>query len=363
MATERQLTTKTEVIEEYHHILFRRLMLLVISIVGILIFIGMFSLSAYGDITFYESYEIIWNHLIGHQYEPRTLYWWADRHIWNIAMPHIAAAILAGASLAVCGVLMQSIMINPLADPYSTGISSGACFGAVSAIIVGITFAPMSSEYGIVINAFVGALIPALTIIIISEYIRLSPATLILLGTAISYFFNSMVTFIMISTDADTLKSAYLWQIGSLDGMTWSGVTFMAIITIIGSAIVLMVSNKLNIMSLGDRSATSLGLDVKKFRTFSLTLMAVMTAAIVSFTGILGFIGLIAPHIVRLIIGSDNKYVVPISMSFGAFVLLLADYLSSQISNVPVGVILSLVGSPIFFLLIVFQSKRTGAIY
>ena len=221
----------------------------------------------------------------------------------------------------------------------------------------------VSSEYGIVSNAFIGALIPAIIIIFLSEKIRMTPATLILLGTAISYFFNSMVTYIMVSTDADTLKSAYLWQIGSLDNITWGGITFMAIFSIIGCAIVLMISSKLNVMSLGERSAISLGIDVKKFRTLSLTLMAVMTAAIVSFTGILGFIGLIAPHIVRLIIGSDNKFVVPISMSIGAFTLLVADYLTTQFINIPVGVILSLIGSPIFFILIVFQSRRTGAVY
>lgn len=355
--------SKTEVIEEYHHIVFRKILLLIITIVGTFIFIGLFSLSAYGDISFYESYEIIWNHIIGNTYEPRSKFWWADRNIWNIAMPHILAAILAGSSLAVCGVLMQSVMTNPLADPYSTGISSGACFGAVSAIIVGVSFTSFSSEYSIVGNAFLGALIPALVIIILSERIHMSPATLILLGTAISYFFNSMVTYIMVSTDADTLKSAYIWQIGSLDGISWEGVAFMAVITVIGSALVLFLSRQLNIMSLGERSAISLGLDVKKFRTMSLTLMAIMTAAIVSFTGILGFIGLIAPHIVRLIVGSDNKFVVPISMSIGAFVLLLADYLSSNVIGVPVGVVLSLIGSPVFFILIVFQSKRSGAIY
>lgn len=361
--TDGSESDKQKMIEKYHLLILRKWILFISCIIGIIIFVGMFSLSAYGDITFLEAYEIIWNHIVGNTYEPRSLYWWADRHIWNIAIPHVLAAIFAGMTLAVCGVLMQSVMVNPLADPYSTGISSGACFGAVVAIVLGTSIASISSDYGIVSNAFLGALVPALIIIILAERIRMTPATLILLGTAISYFFNSMVTYLMISTDADTLKSAYLWQVGSLSGISWQAVSFMAVITIAGSIFVLFMSNQLNVMALGERSAISLGLDVKRFRVISLLAMALMTAGIVSFTGILGFIGLVAPHIVRLVIGSDNKYVVPISMVVGAFILLIADYVSSQLSNVPVGVVLMLIGSPIFFLLIVFQSKRTGAIY
>lgn len=355
--------SKLEVVEEYHHTIARKIALLVVCIIGIIIFVGLFPLSSYDGISIVDSYEIIWNHIIGNPYEPKSLFWWADRFIWNTAMPHVAAGIIAGASLASCGVLMQALMTNPLADPYSTGISSGACFGAVSAIVMGITFSSVTGELGIVTNAFIGAMIPAITIIVLAERIRMTPATLILLGTAISYFFNSMVTYIMVSTDADTLKNAYMWQIGSLDGISWDSIEIMFVITVIGTAFTLYVSKQLNVMSLGESSAISLGLDVHKFRTICLALMAVMTSAIVSFTGILGFVGLVAPHIVRLVIGSDNKFVIPISMTAGAFMLLLSDYVAMQIAEIPVGVVLSIIGSPIFFALIVFQSKRTGAIY
>ena len=355
--------SKSEVVEEYHHTIARKIMLLTICIVGIIIFVGLFSLSAYEGISIMDSYEIIWNHIIGNSYEPRSLFWWADRYIWNTAMPHVVAGIIAGASLASCGVLMQALMTNPLADPYSTGISSGACFGAVSAIVMGISFSSVTGELGIVSNAFIGAMVPAIIIIILAERIRMTPATLILLGTAISYFFNSMVTYVMVTTDADTLKSAYMWQIGSLDGISWDSLGLMFVVTVIGTVFTLYVSKQLNVMSLGESSAISLGVDVHKFRTICLILMAVMTAAIVAFTGILGFVGLVAPHIVRLIIGSDNKFVIPISMTVGAFMLLLSDYVAMQIAEIPVGVILSIIGSPVFFILIVFQSKRTGAVY
>ena len=352
-----------DLISQYHSMIAKKIALFAACVLGVILFVGFFSLSVYPGVDLWETYEILWAHLTGHEYEVGSLYWWADRYIWNSAMPHALVAIIAGSSLAVCGTLMQAIMNNPLADPYSTGISSGACFGAVAAIVMGVSFATVGGDLGIVSNAFIGALVPALIIIVISARINATPATLILLGTAISYFFNSMITYIMVTTDADTLKEAYMWQIGSLDGMTWGSVPLMLAVTAVGCIFVMFASNKLNVMSLGETSARSLGVDVHRFRVICLALMALMTAAVVSFTGILGFVGLVAPHIIRLLIGSDNRFVLPISMAVGALFLLVADYLASVVMTIPVGVILSIVGSPIFFLLIVVQGKRTGAVY
>ncbi len=351
--------------EEYHHMIARRLLLLVVSIAVIILIIGFFSLSVYDQISLRESYQVIWNHICGRTYDrvSEARFWWADRYIWNRVIPHVLVAILAGASVAICGALMQPVMNNPLADPYSTGISSGACFGAVAALIVGFTFATPFGEGGIVGNAFLGALIPAIIVIVLSERVKMTPATLILTGTAISYFFNSLVTYMMVLADPDTLKEAYIWQTGSMDNMTWSSVPVMLVITIIGSIVIMYLSPKLNIMATGDNSAISMGVDVHKFRLFSLVIMAVMTSAVVSYTGIIGFVGLVAPHLVRLIIGSDNRYVIPISMAFGAALLLISDYIALTIYSIPVGVIMGLIGSPVFFALIVWQSKRTGAVY
>ena len=361
--TMEQTDDKAGIIREYHHQIFRKVIVFIASVLGIILFVGLFSIDSYPGIDLRETYEIIWNHIIGNSYEPRSLYWWADRHIWGTAMPHIIVAILAGVSLAVCGTLMQSLMGNPLADPYSTGISSGACFGAVSAIVMGAVVFGFSNQYGIVVNAFIGAMIPALLIIYLSSRIRMTPATLILLGTAISYFFNSLITYMMVTTDADTLKSAYMWQIGSLDGMSWESIPIMLVVTILGSVFVVFAANKLNVMSLGENSAKSLGIDVQQFRTICLAVMAIMTSVIVAFTGIIGFVGLVSPHIVRLLVGSDNKFVLPISMAFGALLLLVADYLAFQLSNIPVGVVMSVIGSPIFLILIIYHTKSKGAVY
>lgn len=355
--------TKERMKSEYHRSIALKLILIVVCFAGIVLFVGLLSLSNYEGIGLRETYEIMWNHIVGNNYPVNSLMWWADRYIWNAAMPHAIAAILAGAGLAVCGTMMQAMMSNPLADPYSTGISSGACFGAVAAIVVGITISGMSSSMGIVTNAFIGALVPALMIIILAQRIHMTPATLILLGTAISYFFNSLVTYVMVTSDSDSLQEAYLWQVGSLDGMTWDSLPIMLAVTAVGSITVMLLASKLNVMSLGENSAISLGVDVQRFRLGCLILMALMTAAIVSFTGIIGFVGLVAPHIVRLVIGSDNRFVAPLSMAVGALLLLIADYIAFAVSDIPVGVVMSIIGSPVFFILIVWQSKRTGAVY
>jgi iron complex transport system permease protein len=354
---------KNTFVEEYHHLIARRLILLAVCIIGIFLFVGLLSITNYPGMTIGQAYDIIIRHILGQQDSFTRYEFWADRYIWKTAIPHALMAILAGASLAVCGTLMQALMGNPLADPYSTGISSGACFGAVSAIIAGTFFSAISGQSGIILNAFLGAMIPAVLIIIIAGRIRMTPATLILLGTALSYFFNSLITYLMVTTDADSLKTAYLWQVGNLTNITWSSIPVVVIVTIVGSIIIMTLANKLNIMANGDHTAISLGIDIQKFRVFCLILMAVMTAAIVAYTGIIGFVGLVAPHLVRLVIGGDNKFVIPISLVAGSFLLLLADYISFILSNIPIGVVTCIIGSPLFFILIIWQSKRTGAIY
>ncbi len=327
--------------------------------------IVLITLTAYFSLVFYPSIspskalDIIIGHLLGKTYVPRSVEYWADYYIWNMAIPMIFGAIVAGCGLAAAGSLMQSTMNNPLADPYSTGISSGACLGAVASIIVGISFAS-AGGYGIVVNAFIGAMVPAIVIIILSRTIRMTPATLILAGSALSYFFNAMITYLMSAADEDDLKRAYLWQVGNFDYVNWDTLPIMLVITVIGSILVFALSKQLNVMSLGDRSAKSLGLDVENFRTLCLILMAIMTAGIVSFTGILGFVGLVAPHIVRLIVGSDNRFVLPISMLVGATLMLISEYIAEVILDVAVGVVVSIIGSPIFFALIVCRKKGKG---
>lgn len=353
---------QNDIVERYHRQIIKKIMILLVCIIGIVLSFGLLSVSTFDVISLSQSYEIIFNHLKGTTYPSRSVEWWADKYIWEAAIPRGLAAIIAGSSLAVAGSLMQSLMNNPLADPYSTGISSGACFGAVSAIIMGVSFSAFASEYGLVVNAFIGSLVPALIIIVISKKIQMTPATLILIGTALSYFFNSMVTYMMVTADVESLQSAYMWQIGTLGNISWESLPTMFMMSLIGIIFTLFMSRQLNILALGDNSAKTLGLDVESFRTLCLTIIALMTAAIIAFTGIIGFVGLVAPHIIRMIIGSDNRFVVPISMAVGAFLLIVADYIAVSVGT-PVGLIMSVIGSPIFLILIIWQRKGYGAIY
>lgn len=305
---------------------------------------------------FLETYHTIIDHILGEEYTRASAEWWRDHYIWNNVMPSVVISIVAGAGLAIGGSVMQSMMGNPLADPYTTGISSGACLGAVTAIIMGFTFSSVSGEFGIVTNAFLCSLIPAFLVIAVSRYIGNSPSTMILIGIAMSYFFNALVTLLMISTDADTLQSAFIWQIGSVTGTSWSDVPIMLAVVVVAGIAVEAVSSKLNLLTLGDNSAKSLGLDVEGFRTVCLMVLSVLVASIISYTGIIGFIGLISPHIARFIIGGDNRFVVPASVMIGALTLSVANIVSRLLlpfGNVPIGVVMSFIGAPVFLYFVI----------
>ena len=301
----------------------------------------------------------------GASYEYGTPEYWDDYIVFETRLPRIAIAILAGVSLSVCGVAMQSIMSNPLADPYTTGISSGACFGAILAIAVGFTISSFTGQSGIVGNAFFMALVPALIVVALSRFVYTSPATLILIGTAISYLFGSLNTLILVLADEETLSTAYLWQIGSFDNMLWSELAIPLIATIAGSIAMISMSRRMNIMMMGDEEARSMGLDVETFRMLILILVSFMVAAIISYTGILGFVGLVVPHMIRLIIGSDNIYILPASMAFGAALMIIVDLIARLVvhpSEIPAGIILMFIGGPMFLYLII-RKKNGGGVY
>ena len=335
--------------------------LFIIACVVVLVVVTTLSCSVGTGYGFLETFGILWDHVAGVELEFRSPEWWADYYVWNNVVPGVVMALVAGAGLALAGTVMQSMMENPLADPYTTGISSGACLGAVSAIIMGFSFATVASGMGIVVNAFVGALIPAVIVIMLVRYVGNSPSTMILIGTALSFFFNSMVTLIMITADAADLQSAFLWQIGSVSKAAWSDLPLMVAMVIISSILVQAVSTKLNIMSLGENSAKSLGLDVSQFRMLCLILVSILIASIISFTGVIGFIGLVAPHMVRYIVGGDNKFVVPGSILMGAIILVIADVISRSLygfGNVPIGIVMSFIGAPVFLYLIVRKKSQ-----
>ncbi|MDR2846021.1 MAG: iron ABC transporter permease [Candidatus Methanoplasma sp.] len=313
------------------------------------------------NVEFLDVYSTIYHHIIGTSLQQGTAEWMDDYIIWNVRLPRAVFAAIAGAGLAVGGAVMQSVMKNPLADPYTTGVSSGACFGVAVGMVLGFTAINQLDQFGLVLNAFLFALIPMVMIIMLSPLSNSSPATLILAGVAISYLFNALNTLLLVTTDAETLATVYRWQIGSLVNITWDSVPLMALITVSGIVVISFLSKRLNLMALGDAQAKSLGLDVNSLRTVCLVIMSLMAASVIAYAGIIGFVGLISPHIVRMIIDADNRFVVPAAAAFGAAFLMVSDIVSRLISDIgaiPVGVVISFVGAPIFLYLIIKQGRH-----
>ena len=350
--------------ELYRHDISKKVLFLVVVSI-LLVIVSIMSCAVGSGVSFSETFGMIIDHIRGVTYDPASQAYWDDYYICQNILPGVFMALTAGAGLSLAGAVMQNIMNNPLADSYTTGISSGACFGAGVAIVLGFTFGNTAGGMGIMINAFIGAMIPSAIIILLTKYVGNSPATVILIGTALSFFFNAMLTLLMVSTDAETLKEAFVWQIGSTTRATWSQIPPMLILVTVGAILVELVSKKMNVLSLGERTAKSLGMDVAQFRMLLLILLSILVASIIAFTGVIGFIGLVAPHIARYILGGDNKFVVPGSILIGALILVFADAASRALyafGDVPIGVVMSFIGAPIFLYLIV-RRKSTSEVF
>ena len=305
-------------------------------------------------IPLFDVYGIIWDHLT-HMSDGITSI--EMRIVWDDRLPRLLAALIAGAGLAAAGACMQSMLKNPLADPYTTGISSGASFGATIAIVLGIT---IGGAGGTVVNAFVFALIPTGVILALSTIRRASPTTMILAGISVMYIFNALTSWIMLTADETAMAAAYEWTIGTLNKSSWTTLPAMFAVTLVGTLIILFSTRYLNAMNAGDDFAKTLGVDVDKIRIVLLAFVSIIAAGIVSFTGVIGFVGLVAPHMARILIGSDNKLLVPGSLICGSIMMVGCDILSKMFTThpLPIGIVTALIGGPVFLLLIMKQRKE-----
>lgn len=346
--------------EEYRRYGLRRVAFVVVCTAVAILSVGLSIYVGATSIDFIHIYEILFDHVSGVDFPKGSSDFIDDRIIWNNRLPRALFALIAGAGLAAAGACMQSVMKNPLADPYTTGISSGACFGAAVGMILGFSLSSAISGLGTVINAFVFSIIPMMFILALAPRVSSSPATLILAGTAVSYIFSALTTVLMMMTDDETLAAVYRWQVGSLSEINWTSVDVVAPICVVGAMVLIFLSGKLNLLSMGDDNAKSLGLDAQTLRMICLVIVSFMAASVVSFAGIIGFIGLVSPHIVRMMIGSDNRYVIPASAAFGGLFLILSDIIVRWIApfdTIPVGVVVSFIGAPIFLILIIRQKR------
>lgn len=330
--------------------------LAIIVLIAVLLLASIYGLSVGSyPIDFIDVYNIVIDHLL-HLDDPLSST--DERVVWNTRMPRLLFAIVAGAGLAVAGAAMQSMMKNPLADPYTTGISSGASFGAVIAIAFGISIG--STSAGTTILAFFFALVPATVILLLSTFKKTTPSMMILAGLSVMYIFNAMTQYIMLVVDSETMEAAYQWTIGTLSKSSWSTLPIMLVVVVLGSFAILSMTKYLNAMNSGDNYAKTVGVDVKRIRIIILVLVSVIAAAIVSFTGIIGFVGLVAPHITRIFLGSDNKLLIPGSLLVGAVVLVVCDIVAKLFTTtaLPIGIVTAFIGGPMFLFLIIRQKKE-----
>ncbi len=281
--------------------------------------------------------------------------------IFNVRMPRVLMAVLAGICLAIAGTMMQGILRNPLASPYVLGIAAGAAFGATLAIALGLQF--VLGRYALFVLAFIFSLITMFMVYGLASAREASAETLILAGIAIGSLFNAMVSF-LIFISGESIYSIIFWIMGGLWSSSWEQVYIILPILSMGFIIALWFSWDMNALSMGDEMAANLGVKVKLTKILILTLASVLTAVTISITGTIGFIGLVAPHIARMIIGTDNRFLIPVSGLIGAMILLPSDTLSRTVINpaeIPVGIITSMIGVPFFVYLLLKRRKRLWA--
>ena len=279
--------------------------------------------------------------------------------VWDIRLPRVVLGVLAGAGLAISGTAMQGIMRNPLVSPYTIGIASAAAFGASIAIVLGAGLIG-SGKYIVITNAFIFALADAVLVGGLARIKGMRSETLILAGIALMYLFSAGTSALQYIATEEELHAVVHWLFGSLTGASWENVLVVLIVLAACLPPLMRHSWDLNAMLAGDETAAALGVNVGKVRTLILFFSTLPVATVICFTGIIGFVGLVAPHITRMLIGADHRFLLPSSSILGALLLLGADTvgrIAFRPAVVPVGVVVSFVGVP-FFLYLILRERR-----
>ncbi len=269
--------------------------------------------------------------------------------IFDIRLPRILFAIAVGGGLSIAGAVFQAMLMNPLAEPYILGISSGGTFGAVLSFLLGLSF------IGTQVFAFGGSILVMLLVFVLGKkFGELEPNRLLLSGVMIGAFFSAGILLMMTLLN-DSLRTAVFWLIGNLSLAEKDNLVFVLPLTFSVVLVLILLSNKFNILSMGSDTAKQLGLDVSRFKNLTYLLVSLMIGTIVSVSGIIGFVGLLIPHICRMIFGTDNRIVFPASFFIGAAYLTFADTIARTIAapvELPVGAITALIGAPVFIYLL-----------
>ncbi len=276
-----------------------------------------------------------------------------ERTIWFMRLPRLLMGLAAGFSLAISGAVMQTVLRNPLASPFTLGISAGAGFGAALAILFGKGIG--GGTYFVVINAFIFSLFTSFIILALSRFKRAAPGSMVLAGIALSYLFSAGTTMMQYFAESWAVTEVVFWMTGSLARSTWNSLRFVLPVMLVCVPYLLKKTGDLDIMSAGDDVAQSLGVNVRQTRLSVLTAAALLTSVTICFTGTIGFIGLVAPHIARMVLGGDDRFVVPAAGFIGALLLSGADMTAVNIiapTVIPIGIMTSFMGVPLFLYLI-----------
>jgi len=278
--------------------------------------------------------------------------------IWYLRLPRIVMAILVGIGLSFAGTVFQALLKNPLASPYTLGIASTAGFGAALGIVFNVG---ILSQYVIAGNAFLFAILSSFIILGVAKWKSSTPETIILAGIAIMYLFSSLTSLIQYQGSMEEVHEIVFWFFGSLSKVSWKEIAMASFMIILPLPILLKWSWDFNLLALGDESAKALGVKVEKTRIIGILLASLITSGAICFTGIIGFIGLVSPHIARMVIGGDHRFLLPASSLIGAILILMADTVSRTIwapQVIPIGIVTSFIGVPFFFYLLIKRKRE-----
>ncbi len=281
--------------------------------------------------------------------------------LWVVRFPRIVMAIVVGAALAAAGAVMQAIFGNPLAEPGVVGVSSGAALGAATAIVLG--FAAIG-DFAIAAFAFAGGLLATLLVYVVSRANgRTEVVTLLLTGIAVNAFAGAGLAFALFAASTASREQIIFWQLGSLNGALWNELLVVVVVAVVGVTAAVLLGRRYDLLALGERNARHLGLDVERLRLVSIVIVALLTGVAVAFVGIIAFVGLVVPHVMRMLLGPQHRALIVYSALGGAVLMLAADLLARTVvpgAELPIGMLTSLVGGPFFFFLLWRQRRRSG---
>lgn len=283
--------------------------------------------------------------------------------VFYLRLPRVGMAIIAGFGLALSGGAMQSVTRNYLVSPFTIGISSAAAFGASIGIVFLQAYDRMG-DVGIVLYAFISSMLCLVLVYTMVSYLSITPGNIVLVGIALNYLFSAGSSMVRYFAQGHQLEALVQWAFGSCSKATWSSLFLIVPMVMMGSIIIQRFAMQMNAISMNDdETVGSLGIRAEYIRGMVSVCAVLMTASIISFTGVIGFVGLIAPHLARMLIGNDHHFYLPMTGVLGAFLLVVSDFLGREVLyplDIPVGVVLSFVGVPMFIHLII-QSRKRGA--